>query len=118
MPNVSGLDDVPVEYVNHPSTCGRIEKKVMIRNGAVPNLTNFSQATFKPNQVAAEHSHKDMWEVFFCERGTGQIKVDNDKIYVLKPGVCITIIPHELHEVSNTGNDDLVLTYFGIASPP
>jgi len=90
-----------------------IRKRVMLGNGDLTNLTNFSQAKFAPGDVAAAHSHADMSEVFFVEAGTGKICVDGEDI-ALAPGVCVAIGPHEVHEVSNTGREDLVLTYFGI----
>ena len=37
--------------------------------------------------------------------------------YELKPGVCIVVEPGEVHEVTNTGNTDLILTYFGLRTP-
>ncbi|MBE9069733.1 hypothetical protein IQ260_24110 [Leptolyngbya cf. ectocarpi LEGE 11479] len=32
-------------------------KKVMVQPGEIPHLTNFSQATFAPGQVARAHAH-------------------------------------------------------------
>ncbi|MGD1901708.1 MAG: cupin domain-containing protein [Geitlerinemataceae cyanobacterium] len=90
-----------------------IRKRVMLRNDDLTNLTNFAQARFAPGDVAAAHSHADMSEVFFVEVGTGNICVDGEDI-ALAPGVCVAIGPSEVHEVSNTGSEVLVLTYFGI----
>ena len=77
--------------------------------------SNFSQACFAPGQVAGGHSHADMSEVFFVESGLGNIRI-NGIDYQLKPGVCIAVEPGEVHEVSNTGNTDLIITYFGLRS--
>lgn len=85
----------------------------MLRWGDLPSLTNFSQARFTPGQVASAHAHLDMAEVFFVESGEGAIAI-NGVSYGLTPGVCVVAEPGEIHEVTNTGSVDLVLTYFGI----
>ncbi|MFM7426481.1 MAG: cupin domain-containing protein [Elainella sp.] len=107
------LDQLPEESVSHNPA---IKKRVMLRLGDLPHLTNFSQARFAPGQVAAGHAHADMCEVFFVESGNGTICV-NGQDYALEPGVCIAVEPHETHEVCNTGSTELVLTYFGLRVP-
>ena len=87
----------------------------MLSLGDLPHLTNFSQACFAPGQIASGHSHTDMSEVFFVESGLGNIRI-NGIDYQLKLGVCIAVEPGEIHEISNTGNTDLIITYFGLRS--
>ena len=105
------LSDLPIDRVSHNRA---IQKQVMLRSGDLPHLINFAQATFTPGQVAAGHSHEDMCEVFFIESGVGNICIDGTD-YPLTPGTCIAVEPGEVHEVSNRGVEDLVITYFGIA---
>ncbi|MGB3766274.1 MAG: cupin domain-containing protein [Phormidesmis sp.] len=107
---LTALEDLPVESVSHNPA---IKKQVMLRMGEVPHLTNFSQARFQPGQVAEAHAHTDMHEVFFVESGEGSIEIDGIA-YALTPGVCVAVAPHESHEVSNWGEVELVLTYFGL----
>ncbi len=107
---LTSLSTLPEETVSHNPA---IKKKVMLRLGDLPHLTNFSQAHFAPGQVAASHSHQDMCEVFFVESGAGTIRI-NGKSYSLTGGTCIAVEPGEEHEVSNTGTEELVLTYFGL----
>ncbi|WP_088892601.1 cupin domain-containing protein [Leptolyngbya ohadii] len=104
------LDRLPLEPVSHNPA---IQKKVMLRFGDLPHLTNFSQARFAPGQVAPAHAHADMCEVFFVESGRGEIEV-NQQIYPLAAGGCVAVEQGEVHEVRNTGSKELVLTYFGI----
>jgi len=106
----TALDSLPEESVSHNPA---IKKKVMLRLGDLPHLTNFSQARFAPGQVAAAHAHSNMCEVFFVESGSGCISI-NGQDYPLLPGVCIAVDAQEMHEVKNTGADELVLTYFGL----
>jgi mannose-6-phosphate isomerase-like protein (cupin superfamily) len=105
------LDQLPLQSVSHNP---EIQKRVMLKAGDVAHLTNFSQATFAPGQVASAHAHRDMVEVFFVSAGSGQALVDGQTL-PLQPGSCLTIYPHERHEIANTGDVPLVLTYFGIA---
>ena len=104
------LQTLPIESVSHNPA---IKKQVMLRMGDLPHLTNFSQARFQPGQVAEAHAHTDMHEVFFVESGEGAIAINNVS-HALAPGVCIAVAPHETHEVMNTSETELVLTYFGL----
>ncbi len=110
----SHLKTLPLEAVSHNPA---IQKRVMLRQGELPHLTNFSQATFEPGQTATAHSHSDMAEVFFVEAGQGEIWVDGI-CYALEPGSCTAVEPGESHEVRNTGKTPLVLTYFGLRVKP
>lgn len=108
------LTDLPIEAVSHNPA---IAKQVMLRNGDLPHLTNFAQARLGPGQVSPAHAHQDMCEVFFIEAGTGQIAIDG-VAYALAPGTCIAVSPPEIHEITNTGQEDLVITYFGLQVEP
>jgi quercetin dioxygenase-like cupin family protein len=104
------LQEIAPTSVSHNAA---IQKKVILGNGDLPCLTNFSQATFQPGQIAAVHAHADMYEVFFVAAGEGTISI-NEIPYALKPGICVAVEPGETHEVSNTGTSTLTLLYFGI----
>lgn len=110
----ASLSQIAEESVSHNPA---IKKKVILRSGDLPHLTNFSQARFAPGQIATAHAHADMCEVFFVEAGTGIICI-NQQGYPLAAGVCVAVEPGEVHEVSNTGNTELVLTYFGLRVEP
>ncbi|MBD3880897.1 cupin domain-containing protein [Phormidium tenue FACHB-886] len=106
----TALQHLPAEKVSHNPA---IQKKVMLRLGDLPHLTNFSQARFAPGQIAAAHAHQDMCEVFFVESGSGIIQIDG-QVYALETGICVAVEPGEVHEVSNPSSEELVLTYFGL----
>lgn len=105
--NLNNLPDTPVSH--DPN----IKKKLMIGNGQIPHLTNFSQATFKPGQKAEKHKHLDMYEVFLIEQGIANFKV-NDQEIEAGPGTCVIVEPNDTHEVENSTEENLILTYFGI----
>ncbi|MBD2160385.1 cupin domain-containing protein [Limnothrix sp. FACHB-1083] len=104
------LSEVPIERVSHNPA---IAKQVLLRQGDLPHLTNFSRACFAPGQVSPGHAHSDMHEVFFIEAGQGTMIIDGQR-FDLVPGVCLAIAPHEVHEIANTGPEELVITYFGL----
>lgn len=104
------LNELADQGVSHNAA---IRKKVMVHPGDIPHLTNFSQATFPPGQIAHAHAHSDMYEVFFVAAGTGTMTI-NGTDHALVPGVCMLVDPGDVHEINNTGEDSLVLTYFGI----
>jgi quercetin dioxygenase-like cupin family protein len=106
----TSLNRLPEESVVHNPA---IKKKVMLRLGDLPHLTNFSQSRFAPGQIAAAHAHQDMAEVFFVEAGTGIIRIDSEE-YPLEVGNCIAVEPGEVHEIINNSSSELVLTYFGL----
>ena len=107
---ITNLENLPLQTVSHNP---EIHKKVMLSMGDVPHLTNFSQASFAPGQISTAHSHQDMCEVFFVTVGEGIIKI-GDRNYSLNPGVCVAVEVEEVHEITNTGSQELILTYFGI----
>jgi quercetin dioxygenase-like cupin family protein len=107
---ITNLNQLPSQTVSHNP---EIKKKVMLTSGDLPHLTNFSQAVFAPGQIASNHCHQDMSEVFFVQSGEGIICI-NGQNFTLNQGACIAVEVGEYHEITNTGNVDLVLTYFGI----
>lgn len=106
----ANLDAITPEGVSHNP---EIQKRVMLRAGDLPHLTTFAQARFTAGQVADLHHHDDMVEVFLVQSGTGEIVVET-AVYPLTPGVCIAVDVGEQHEIRNTGDADLVITYFGL----
>jgi len=104
------LADVPKEGVSHDP---QLIKRVMIKNGELPHLKKFAQARFASGQIAHAHSHADQYEVFLIESGEGIVEV-NGQAYPVVAGSCVVFEPREIHEVTNTGSSELVLTYFGL----
>jgi len=92
-----------------------IKKKVFLEKGYIPQLMNFSSATFKPGQAVESHSHPTLFEVFYLLSGRAEFVVNQEKI-TLNAGDCITIEPGEEHSQHNPYNEDVVWIYFGIAT--
>lgn len=107
---LTSLKTLPEEpNVHNPN----ITKKVMIKNGQVPHLTNLTEAKLPPGAIASEHAHQDMYEVFFTEIGMATAKI-NGQVFELPEGSCITVEPGEAHEISNQSKEDAIIKYLGI----
>ncbi|MGQ3686371.1 MAG: cupin domain-containing protein [Candidatus Loosdrechtia sp.] len=107
---IISLSDLPDESVSHNP---EIKKRVMLREGEIPYLTNFSQARFKSGQTSGAHAHENLYEVFYVEAGEGIIRIE-DREYQVKKGFCIMTEPGEIHNIINTFSSELVITYFGL----
>ncbi len=107
---IVSLADVPEEGVSHDP---EVKKRVLLRRGDVPHLMSFARAVFLPGQTARAHTHANMSEVFFVERGRGTMRVGGSG-HTLAPGVCVAVVPGEEHEIVNDGAGELVLLYFGV----
>ena len=106
------IHQLPEQPISHDPA---IKKRVMFRNGEIPSVTQYSQASFLPGQIAPTHSHEDMYEVFLCVRGTGSIVIDGET-YELKPGHFYLCEPGETHEIVNDGVDALEILQLGVLS--
>ncbi|WP_372846419.1 cupin domain-containing protein [Pontiella sp.] len=104
------INEQPERGVSHNA---KVRKRVMVGPGVVQGITNYSRAVFPPGEKAAEHLHEDMAEVFTCESGCGEIRV-NDVGYVFSAGTTVVVGPGEVHEIINSGSANLVVTYFGV----
>lgn len=106
------LNHLPSVPVSHDPA---IQKRVVLRAGELPHLTQFAQAVLQPGQCVPAHVHADMSEVFWVVAGAGEMGV-GDRALALNPGTCVAVEAGESHWLVNTGAEDLVLTYFGIAT--
>jgi mannose-6-phosphate isomerase-like protein (cupin superfamily) len=104
------LSQLPETAVSHNA---RIRKRVILKSGELGGITNYSRAVFPPGEKAGSHLHNDMAEVFTCESGRGEIRID-DVGYVFSAGTTILVEAGEVHEIINSGHTDLVVTYFGV----
>ena len=105
--NLKDLEEAVVSH-NH-----NIRKKVFIGPNTLQNLIYFSRAVFPPGETAETHNHSDMAEIFYVSSGCAQVTV-NGQDFICTEGSCITIEPHENHQLTNTGDQDLILLYLGI----
>ena len=91
-------------------------KQVLLERGDIPHLTHFSIATVAKGKMTTAHSHGDLYEAFYVASGSGLIRI-NDKATPIEPQSIVVVEPGETHEISNTGETELTIIYFGIESP-
>ena len=104
------LPEVPEEGASHND---KIRKQQILGSGTVGPITHYARAIFPPGEKAGAHSHADMSEVFTVESGCGEIRI-NEVAFVFSEGLTVVVEPGEVHEIINTGDVELVLTYFGV----
>lgn len=107
---LTSIDTLPETRVSHNPV---IKKRVLIANGEIPRLTNFSRAIFPAGEVAPVHNHSDMVEVFYIENGFAVMEVDGQDVQ-LPQGTCIVLEPGENHELKNLSTEPMVVLYFGL----
>jgi len=61
------------------------------------------------------HEHTVQWELFFIMHGTGTVRA-NDEMYTVSANDVIVHPPGEAHQITNTGDDELL--YFIVADNP
>ena len=103
--------ELPEKGVSHNE---RIRKRVILESGDIPRITQYARAVFPPGQKAGSHLHNDMAEVFTVESGCGEIRID-EVAYVFAAGTTVLVEPGEVHEIINTGDADMVISYFGVS---
>ena len=104
------ITEIPETAVSHNA---RVRKREILYDGEIGPITNYARAVFPPGEKAGAHQHEDMAEVFTVESGCGEIRID-DVGYVFAAGTTVVVEPGEVHEIINTSNTELVVTYFGV----
>jgi len=107
---IVNLTDTEWSQVSHNPA---IRKRIILSQGELPGITTLSQAIFKPGDVATGHAHQDMSEVFLVAAGEGIIRI-NGQEYPLNPDIVAVAEPNDVHEIENTGDNPLILTYLGV----
>lgn len=100
------------EIQDEKATHGNFAKKVMIKEGEISHVFQFAQVTLKEGQLAPNHGHDGMYEIFLVEQGRAKLVFDNKNEYIAERGSYIVTEPNETHEVSNPFPEPLILTYF------
>ena len=104
------IDELPDEPISHNAG---LRKRVILRAGELGPLTQLARTALPPGAVAAGHKHRDMAEVFCVDDGEGTITIDGE-VVSLSAGSVVVVSPGEYHELVNSGDRPLVITYFGL----
>eukprot|EP01118_Nematostelium_gracile_P003053 TRINITY_DN13494_c0_g1_i1.p1 TRINITY_DN13494_c0_g1~~TRINITY_DN13494_c0_g1_i1.p1 ORF type:complete len:166 (+),score=19.08 TRINITY_DN13494_c0_g1_i1:38-499(+) len=112
---VGGLLEVsslPEQNVNH---FGSIKKRVILKNGQIPHITQFAKAIIPPGEVVEEHNHLSMYESFLVLKGEGKLII-NGRTRIIAEDHFFWMVPGESHSIVNNSTSDLILLYFGVAA--
>lgn len=74
-----------------------------------------AEATLPPGATTAAHHHVRSEEIYLVTAGRGLLRI-GDEERVIEPGDCAAIPPGSVHQLRNTGDEDLVVVC--CSSPP
>ncbi len=103
-------DDLAAEGVSHDPD---ILKRVFVRKGQLPKVTQISQTEFQPGQRTQAHAHPDMYEFYYVLEGEASFTVDERELRV---GANSTVLvePGETHTVANPGKELLKILVIAV----
>ncbi len=110
------LSDIPFRPTSHLDGRGHaIMKQQFIEPFAIPRMTGFSVATFRPGQTVKSHAHENMVEIFYVLSGTGYVEI-NDKVTSLTTGHFFAVVPGESHSlwVDESAGQDMQVALYGV----
>lgn len=110
------LSDIPFRPTSHVDDQGRaIMKQQFVEPFAIPRMTGFSVATFRPGQTVQSHAHENMVELFYVLSGTGVVQI-NEKVTSLTTGHFFAVVPGELHSlwVDAGESQDMQVALYGV----
>ena len=102
--HIANLDDLPAFITLDGSG---------IREIAGPSWTparnqSLAEATVPVGSSTIPHYHVQAEELYYFQRGTGTLRM-GDEERAVRPGDCAVIPPGVEHQLTNTGDEDLVL---------
>lgn len=103
-------NEIQQEAVSHDPD---IAKKVILRNGDIPNITQISKTVLNPGQATSQHTHRDMTEIYTFRSGTAEFHVDG-KISCIEGPATVVIEAGEVHSVVNISKSPLSFYYIGV----
>ena len=92
-------------------------KKVIVRHEEVDPKSKLMMVNLSKVPVGKTHkahSHDSMEEIFYFTEGEGEVKID-DEIESVRPGDRIIVPAKSMHQVKNTGKQELMYIGLGIA---
>ena len=104
------LGDIAEEGVSHDP---EIKKRVLLRDGAVPHVTTFAQARFLPARPRRSMFTPTCTRSSWSSRGPVWCGSMGKSIRS-SPARASSSEPGERHSMACTGDEPLVLTYFGV----
>lgn len=76
---------------------------------------SLAQIVIPPGKASRKHYHPVAEESYYILSGMARVEIDGE-IATLSPGDSVVLLPHQVHQISNAGEDDLVL--LAVCVPP
>lgn len=109
--DVRNVDEVPAFITKDGS---EIRELLAYRNSVIRHQS-LAEARLKPGQSTVAHRHLKTEEIYFILQGTGLMQVD-EELRSVRAGDAIAIPPGSLHQITNTGPEEL--RFLCCCSPP
>jgi quercetin dioxygenase-like cupin family protein len=87
-------------------------KRVLLRGGALPDVTQVAVAEFDEHGEVESHAHPTMYEIYYVLDGAAAYRVGED-VYEAGPGDLVTVPPATRHGLKVTRAPHRVF-YWGI----
>lgn len=97
-------------------TAHGFRKRVLVRSGVLPEVTQVAVAEIPSGGVVESHSHATMYEVFLVLEGDAVYVIEGNE-YNVEPGDLVVAPPGALHSV-RVGSQPHRVFYWGIATGP
>jgi mannose-6-phosphate isomerase-like protein (cupin superfamily) len=93
-PFVAPLGEQIFEMIGRPPELGGTSKH------------SFVHVVIPPGKCSPSHFHKDSEETYYILRGSASMAIDTNR-WQATPGMAISIMPGEIHQIINNGVEDL-----------
>jgi len=83
-------------------------REILAPRNSIIQRQSLAEARLLPGRSTEEHYHVQTEEIYYILSGSGQMVVDGEERHVKKHDG-IAIPPGARHQITNTGDDDLVI---------
>ena len=108
------LEWIPASHENQQTPS--VWKKVLMQKGDLldgrAQMVNWCR--MEPGKAFSPHYHEDMGEIFLILKGKAMIRI-GEATAEIKSQEAVVIPPREVHEMKNTGEEDLEYLAMGIS---
>jgi mannose-6-phosphate isomerase-like protein (cupin superfamily) len=108
------LEWIPASHENRQTPS--VWKKVLLQKADLleGRVQMVNWCRIEPGKAFHPHYHEDMEEVFIILKGNAKVFVPGEEAD-MREGEAVVIPPREVHEMKNTGEDDLEYLAMGIS---
>jgi mannose-6-phosphate isomerase-like protein (cupin superfamily) len=108
------LEWIPASHENQQTPS--VWKKVLLEKANLleGRVQMVNWCRMEPGKAFSPHYHEDMEEIFLILRGKARIRIGEGAAEI-KSQEAVVILPRDVHEMQNTGEEDLEYLALGIS---